>query len=142
MSIKVVFLFSSYRINDVEKRSTWFTLEYDKKKNTVQQLKRLIFQETVLQFIILYTNIEKEKYYTIDEKRIIVNGRRMHRIFLHLASQELVSDFLFSGNPRSTLAWIFNPSFPGLLGQLPRTPPSEITDCVAWVKNKLAWLVS
>ena len=37
------------------------------KKNTVQQLKRQIFRETVLQFIILYTNIEKEKYYTIDK---------------------------------------------------------------------------
>ena len=34
----------------------------------MQQLKRQIFRETVLQFIILYTNIEKEKYYTIDEK--------------------------------------------------------------------------
>ena len=37
-------------------------------KNSIQQLKRQIFRETVLQFIILYTNIEKKKYYTIDEK--------------------------------------------------------------------------
>ena len=34
----------------------------------MQQLKCQIFRDTVLQFIILYTNIEKEKYYTIDEK--------------------------------------------------------------------------
>ena len=44
------------------------SLEYDK-KNTVQQLKSQIFRETVLQFIILYTNIEKEKYYTIDKNK-------------------------------------------------------------------------
>ena len=33
----------------------------------MKQIKRQIFRETVLQFILLYTNIEKEKYYTIDK---------------------------------------------------------------------------
>ena len=32
----------------------------------------------------------------------------------------------------------FNPSFPGLLDRLPCTLPSEITDGVARVKNKLS----
>ena len=32
----------------------------------MQQLKRQIFRETVLQFILLFTNIEKEKYYMIN----------------------------------------------------------------------------
>ena len=31
----------------------------------------------------------------------------------------------------------FNPSFPGLSGRLPCTPPSEITVGVAWVKIRL-----
>ena len=33
-----------------------------------EQLKRQLFRDTVLQFIILYTNIEKEEYYKINEK--------------------------------------------------------------------------
>ena len=60
-------------------------------KNSIQQLKRQILRETVLQFIILYTNIEKEKYYTIDEI-----------VFL----REPCLDF--------------NPSFPGLSGRHPQ----------------------
>ena len=99
---------------------TIYILEYDK-KNSVQQLKRQIFRETVLQFIILYTNIEKEKYHMIDEKQIILNGRRMLRIFLHLTSKGLVSNCLFSGNLHSTLAWILTLAFPACRADSP--PP-------------------
>ena len=99
----------------------------------MQQLKHQIFRDTVLQFIILYTNIEKEK-------QIIVNGRRMLRIFLHLASKGLVSN-CFSPGTFTPPSLDLTLAFPACRADTPSATPSKITDGVAWVKNNSAWLV-
>ena len=52
-----------------------------------------IFNETVLQiYYTLYKHRENEKYYTIDEKLIIVDGGRMLRKFPVYSSKGFVSN--------------------------------------------------